>query len=300
MISPSSSSSFPITTILIPMNRSLAQLLTAPMAAGMLFLMPAGTAQTSAYNQDGNSSHLIAPIIRETLENPLRPSPGLLKSLAVTGESESQWTHFEVFQGFLSLFGSLSGFALTYFLLLRETKAKVENIEKEIAKLNQEGIGNLKTDLINKTNSLESTIKTVSTELQSQVKGVNNAVEKIQEFIPEINKAYEQIDSKMDSKIIKFNADFDLLAATIKTKIVEVDSKISNRIIDLKETFKNSLDINHEKLEIQITKLKSVTQRLSNDQMPELRKAVKGIEINVKDIEIDMNSIKNRLGTLDV
>ena len=27
--------------------------------------------------------------IWETLENPLRPSPGLLKSLAVTGESES-------------------------------------------------------------------------------------------------------------------------------------------------------------------------------------------------------------------
>jgi len=82
------------------MNRSLAQLLAAPTAAGMLFLMPAGIAQASSQAQNGNSSssHLV--------------------------------------DGLSSLIGSLSGFALLYLFLLREIKAKVENIEKDIAKLN--------------------------------------------------------------------------------------------------------------------------------------------------------------------
>ena len=246
------------------MNRSLAQLLAAPAAAGMLFLMPAGIAQVSSQAQNGNSSHSVD-----------------LSAL------------------FGGLFGGLGGIGLIYLFLLRETKAKVENIEKDIAKLNQEGIGNLKTDLKDKINSLEDTIKTVSTELQSQVKDVNNAIEKIQEFIPEINKAYEQIDSKIDSKINKFNADFSLSATMIKTEIIELDNKISNKIIDLKDIFKDSLNTSQENLKSQYTKLKSGTQKLANDQIPELRKAVKGIEINVKDIEIDMKSIKDRLDTLD-
>ncbi|MYF35774.1 MAG: hypothetical protein F4226_02975 [Synechococcus sp. SB0678_bin_12] len=273
------------------MNRSLAQLLAAPAAAGMLFLMPAGIAQDSQAGIAQDNQHLL-----EALVGDLEDLEELVKEVNEAKDDNSvPW----VGSAISSLLGSLIGSIGIIYFLLKDTRAKVEIIKEDIAKLNHEGVGNLKTDLKDKINSLEDTIKTVSTELQSQVKDVNNAIEKIQEFIPEINKAYEQIDSKIDSKINKFNADFSLSATMIKTEIIELDNKISNKIIDLKDIFKDSLNTSQEKLEISITKLKSGTQKLANDQIPELRKAVKGIEINVKDIEIDMKSIKDRLDTLD-
>ncbi|MCY4173995.1 MAG: hypothetical protein OXF25_08030 [Cyanobacteria bacterium MAG CAR3_bin_5] len=234
------------------MNRSLAQLLAAPTVAGMLFLTPAGIAQVS----------------------PAKP---------IT------WDPSSLIGG---VGGGVGGVILMYFVLLKETKAKVENIEKDIAKLNQEGIGNLKADLKDEIGSLKSTTQEVKSDLEDQVKDVNSTIREIKQFVPEINKVYEQFDSKIATNL-------NLLSTTVKRELTEIDSKFSDKISNLKENIKNRLDTNQEKLENQITRLRTSTQKLSNDQIPELKKIVSSIKNNVQDIETDINSLKGRLDTLD-
>lgn len=172
------------------MNRSLAQLLAAPTAAGMLFLMPAGIAQASSHSQNGNS---------QPLARPLDPS-SLIGGLG----------------------GSLGGFALIYLFFLRETKSKVDSIKEDIAKLNHEGIGNLKTDLKDEIESLKSTTQEVKTDLENQVKNINGTIREIKQSIPEINKAYEQFDSKITTNL-------NLLSTIIKKDLTEIDIKFSLR-----------------------------------------------------------------------
>ena len=225
------------------MNRSLAQLLAAPTAAGMLFLLPAGIAQA----EDQNSREWLAP-------------------------------------GLGSLGGSLVGVALVYFLYLKEIKSKVGNIKEDVTRLSDKIISDLKTDLKDEMRSLNTATQEGKIDLENKIKDINDAIEKIQQFFPEINEAYKQFDSKII-------AELNLLVVTIKKDLIEIDSKFSDFKADNLNT--------SQEIENQIAKLKSITQGMSNDQMPELRKAIQGIEINVKGIETDINSIKSRLHTLD-